>query len=163
MTLETVRLRLSRPLLSEAPQLLSFLGDAEAMRHTVAIADLRACRRHIAGHECQRRRLGYGPWTVRTKADGRIVGFGGVYDDPFDPGWGVEVGYRFAPFAWGSGYASELTRFCLSLAHEQLELPLVRAFAHPDNAASRRVLEKAGFRELRFIPGMNRYLYEHRA
>jgi ribosomal-protein-alanine N-acetyltransferase len=36
---------------------------------------------------------------VRTKADGRTIGFGGLYDDPFDPGCGVEVGYRFAPSA----------------------------------------------------------------
>jgi hypothetical protein len=55
MRLATERLWLSRPLLSDAPQLLSFLGDAEAMRHTFALADLRACRRHIAGYECQRR------------------------------------------------------------------------------------------------------------
>jgi len=162
MKFETDRLRLSPPRRADAPELLSFLGDAEAMRFTQRIADLRACRRHIAGHACQRQKLGYGPWTVRTKADGRTIGFGGLYDDPFDPGWGVEVGYRFAPSAWDNGFASELTRFCLSLASEQLGLAMVRAFAHPDNSASRRVLEKAGFRASGFIPHMNRYLYEYR-
>jgi RimJ/RimL family protein N-acetyltransferase len=134
---ETDRLWLSPPRLADAPALLSFLGDADAMRYTQRIADLRECRRHIAGHACQRRKLGYGPWTVRAKSDGRIVGFGGLYDDPFDPGWGVEVGYRFAPSVWGWGFATELTRFCLSLAREQFGLAVVRAFAHPDNLASR--------------------------
>jgi [ribosomal protein S5]-alanine N-acetyltransferase len=142
MRLETDRLWLSRPLLSDAPQLLSFLGEAEAMRYTLHLADLRDCRRHIAGHACQRKKLGYGPWTVRA-SDGQIIGFGGLYDDPFDPGWGAEIGYRFAASAWGKGYATELTRFCLRLARQQFGLAIIRAFAHPDNAASRRVLEKA--------------------
>jgi [ribosomal protein S5]-alanine N-acetyltransferase len=35
----------------------------------------------------------------------------------------------------------------------------VSAFAHPDNAASRRVLAKAGFEQRRFVAEMNRFLY----
>ncbi len=156
---ETLRLRLRRPRLSDAPGLLRFLGDAEAMRYTVKLADLRDCRRHIAGHECQRRDKGYGPWTVLERRSGAIIGFGGLYDDPFDVGWGPEVSYRFAPWAWGKGYATELTEFCVKLACEELGLAEISAFAHPDNVASRRVLEKAGFEEERFVPAMNRYLY----
>jgi RimJ/RimL family protein N-acetyltransferase len=38
----------------------------------------------------------------------------------------------------------------------------VKAFAHPENAASRKVLSKAGFEEVRFVPAMNRFLYTHR-
>lgn len=85
MRLETDRLWLSPPRLADAAELLSFLGDAVAMRYTLRIADLRACRRHIAGHASQRRKLGYGPWTVRAKADGRTIGFGGLYDDRASP------------------------------------------------------------------------------
>ena len=160
MTLETDRLLLSAPRLADAETLLGFLGDPEAMRHTFQLKTLRECRRHIAGHERQRKRVGYGPWIVRTKRDGQIIGFGGLYDDPFYPGWGIEVSYRFAPFAWGKGYATELTNFCVAYAGNQLGVHRVRAFAHPDNMASRRVLMKAGFWEKQFIPEMNRYLYE---
>jgi ribosomal-protein-alanine N-acetyltransferase len=157
--MDTDRLVLRRPRLSDAPELLAFLGDADAMRYTFRLASLPECRRHIAGHECQRRKRGFGPWTVRRKADERIIGFGGLYDDPFDPGWGPEVGYHFAPSAWGHGYATELTRHCLEVARDRLGLAEVRAFAHPDNTASRRVLEKSGFVEQRFVPEMSRYLY----
>jgi RimJ/RimL family protein N-acetyltransferase len=162
MKLKTDRLVLRRPRLSDATDLLRFLGDAGAMRYTHSLAGLRECRRHIAGHECQRRKLGFGPWTVLDRKHQGIIGFGGLYDDPFDVGWGAEIGYRFAPFAWSLGYATELTRFCLTIAHDRLGLAEVRAFAHPCNAASRRVLEKAGFAEQRFVPAMNRYLYAHR-
>src|SRR5690349_15876347 len=141
MRFETDRLLLRRPCLADATDLLRFLGDADAMRYTHSVAGLRDCRRHIAGHECQRRKVGYGPWAVRDRKHGGIIGFGGLYDDPFDAGWGPEIGYRFAPSAWGQGYATELTRFCLTVAHGRLGLAEVRAFAHPDNAASRRVLE----------------------
>lgn len=76
---------------------------------------------------------------------------------------GAEVAYHFAREAWGRGYATELTRFCVALAHGALRLGEVRAFAHSDNVASRCLLAKAGFVEQRFVPEMNRCLYAHRS
>ena len=155
----TERLVLRVPRLADAGELMCFLGDKDAMRYTFHFANLRGCRRHIAGHACQRRKKGYGPWTVIEKASGQIVGFGGLLDDPFDPGWGVEVAYHFSPAVWGRGYATELTNHCLYVAAEQLRVSEISAFAHPDNTASRRVLEKTGFQRQRLVPEMNRYLY----
>lgn len=131
----------------------------EAMRYTHVLADLRACRRHIAGHTCQQRRRGYGPWTLIEKASSAIVGFGGLYDDPFDLGWGIEIGYHFLPAVWGRGLASELVAFCIEHARERLRVHAISAFAHRDNVASRRVLTKAGFAQVRFVTQMDRYLY----
>jgi ribosomal-protein-alanine N-acetyltransferase len=85
------------PVLNDVPGLFEFLGDAEAMRYTHADTSLRDCRRRVVLHEWRRRRNGYAPWTILTKVDGSIVGWGGLYDDPFDPGWGVEIGYFFPP------------------------------------------------------------------
>ena len=132
------------------------------MRHTHVDASLRDCRRRIAAHEWQRRRDGFGPWTAVTRTNARIVGWGGLYTDPFDPGWGPEVAYFFHPDCWGRGYATELVAASLDLADRVLELPEVRAFARPENAASRRVLEKAGFEIVRFVPEMERWLYRRR-
>jgi ribosomal-protein-alanine N-acetyltransferase len=159
MNIETSRLVLRRPTLVDVPRLFEFLGDVEAMRYTHADTSLRECRRRIAVHEWRRRRNGYAPWTIVSKTDGRIIGWGGLYDDPFDPGWGVEVGYYLHPAAWGRGYATELTTACTSLADNELHLPEVHAFARPENTGSRRVLEKAGFEVVRFIPAMERLLY----
>ncbi|MGF1629211.1 MAG: GNAT family N-acetyltransferase [Kiloniellaceae bacterium] len=159
MAIETERLLLRPPRLADAPTLFEFLGNAEAMRHMHCDATLRICRRRIAVHEWRRRRDGCAPWTVVAKADGRIIGWGGLYEDPFDPGWGVGVGYSFRPQAWGQGYATELVAASLEIADKVLRLPEVRAFAKPENAASRRVLEKTGFEEVRFVPEMGRLLY----
>jgi ribosomal-protein-alanine N-acetyltransferase len=159
MQVETARLILRHPTLADVSALFGFLGDTEAMRYTHADASLRDCRRRIAVHEWRRRRDGYAPWTIVTKGAARIVGWGGLYDDPFDPGWGVEVGYFFHPAAWGQGYASELAAACTEIADHVLHLPEVRAFARAENIGSRRVLEKAGFEVERFVPEMERLLY----
>lgn len=160
IAIETHRLVLRRPVLADVPALFEFLGDAKAMRYSHVDASFRACRRRVAVHEWRRRRDGFAPWTVVRKADGRIIGWGGLYDDPFAPGWGAEVGCFFHPTAWGQGYATELVTACLDMADNTLRLPDVIAFAHPENLASRHILEKAGFELARFIPGAGRYLYK---
>jgi ribosomal-protein-alanine N-acetyltransferase len=159
VNIETPRLILRHPRLADVPTLFEFLGDAEAMRYTRADASLRECHRRIAVHEWHRRRNGYAPWTIVAKADSRTIGWGGLYDDPFEPGWGVEVIYFFHPSAWRQGYASEMVAACMGVADWTLRLPQVHAFAHPENAGSRRVLEKAGFETVRFLPEMDRFLY----
>lgn len=156
--IETERLLLCRPRLADAPALFRFLGDPDAMRFTQVRTSLRECRRHIAAHERRRAKVGSAPWIVLAKADLAILGYGGLYEDPFDPGWGLEVGYFLSPRAWGHGYATELTQASLRLAKD-LNAGLVRAFAHPENLASQRVLEKSGFVFERFVTEMHRRLY----
>jgi ribosomal-protein-alanine N-acetyltransferase len=154
--IETDRLLLSRPCLSDAPDIHTFLGDPEAMRFTHVAASLRDCRRRVAVHERRRRSDGYAPWSVRLKGSGRLVGWGGLFQDPFDPGWGTELGYWFHPDAWGHGYASELAAAAVREADETFALPKLCAFARPDNVGSRRVLEKAGFKVVRYVPELER-------
>lgn len=162
MQIETERLILKRPKLADVPTLFQFLGNPEAMAFTQVDASMRDCRRRVAVHERQRRRHGYAPWTIRLRDGERIIGWGGLYDDPFDSGWGVELGYFFHPDAWGQGYASELAGAALAFADWTLGLPSVTAFAHPDNAGSQRVLDKAGFKVVRFLPDMDRLWYERK-
>ncbi|WP_117194236.1 GNAT family N-acetyltransferase [Rhizobium terrae] len=158
--IETERLLLRQPRLADVPALFTFLGDPKAMQFTHVDGTLKECRQRVAVHEWRRRKDGYAPWTVEMKKTGRIIGWGGLYDDPFDPGWGVEIGYYFHPDAWGMGFGSELTKAVLREADEVLKLPKVAAFARPENAASRRLLEKAGFVEIRYVPEMQRFYFE---
>ena len=157
---ETPRLTLRNPRLADTEALFRFMGDPAVMRLTHRQPSPRALRRYLAAHACQRRKTGFGPWTVIETATAAIIGFGGLYEDPFDPGWGLEVAYFFAAHAQGRGYASELVAASLATAWAA-GAPRVDAFAHPDNTASRRVLARAGFRELRHVPEMDRFLYRH--
>jgi RimJ/RimL family protein N-acetyltransferase len=61
----------------------------------------------------------------------------------------AELGYWLTPAAWGRGYATEAARAVVDMARHALPLRRVEASHHLDNPASRRVLEKLGFRELR--------------
>src|SRR5438552_14903252 len=63
MPIETKRLLLRETTLSDVPALYAFLGDANAMRHTLQFKTLRDCRRHVAALAYHRRRSGYAPWT----------------------------------------------------------------------------------------------------
>jgi ribosomal-protein-alanine N-acetyltransferase len=62
----------------------------------------------------------------------------------------------------GKGYATEMALACMSTADNVLRLPEVSAFARPENVGSRRVLEKVGFEQVRFVPEMERFLYRRR-
>ena len=145
MAYETERLTLRPSGASDAPSLFQFLGDRQVMHFTQVHPSLDYTQRYLQAHEINREKVGYAPWVALEKPSNEIVGFGGLYEDPFDPGWGLEVGYYFAPSAWGKGYATELVQFCLAHLRQDRARSEVRAFAHPENAASRRVLLKAGF------------------
>ena len=87
MSLETERLAFRPPRLADAAALFEFLGDDTAMQYTTVRESVRDCRRYIAAHERQRRRIGCAPWVIIEKQAGRTIGVGGVYEDPFDAGW----------------------------------------------------------------------------
>ncbi len=157
--IETERLLLVKPRLSDVPELFEFLGDPNAMSHTHSDNSLAECRRRIAVHEWKRRSDGFAPWVVRQKGRDKVIGWGGLYDDPFDPGWGIELAYYFHPTAWGKGFGTELSLMALKIADDELRVSQVSAFAHPENMASNRLLKCVGFEFLRYIEKMDRNLY----
>lgn len=65
--------------------------------------------------------------------------------DPAD----VELGYRLRPEYWGRGLATEGARLLVRRACTELGVDRVVATTMTVNTASRRVLEKAGFRHVR--------------
>jgi [ribosomal protein S5]-alanine N-acetyltransferase len=58
MHVETERLVLRRPTLTDVPALFEFLGDATAMQYTHVDASVRERPRRIAAHERRRSRDG---------------------------------------------------------------------------------------------------------
>ena len=57
----------------------------------------------------------------------------------------VEIGYGVAPEYQGNGYATEMTKAAAAWARRQPGVTRVEAETDPQNFASQRVLEKAGF------------------
>ena len=155
----THRLELRRFGPEDLDPLFAFMSDATAMQHTYTAPSREHCLARLSAYEAMRPTLGFAPWVVRTAADRRIIGWGGLSVDPDEPAWGLEVGYAFAPSAWGQGFATELVQYALAHAFAVLAAPEVHAFARPANQPSIRVLEKCGFRFLRHEPSLARHHY----
>jgi ribosomal-protein-alanine N-acetyltransferase len=106
-------------------------------------------------------RYGFGLWSLRDRASGEFVGRGGLeYTDA--PGeLSVELAWAIVPERWGQGLATELARAAVRTGFEELDVPDLVALTLPHNAASCRVMEKAGFTYDRAIvhAGLSHVLY----
>ena len=65
----------------------------------------------------------------------------------------IEVGYAFERAAWGRGYATEVASAIVQWGFEELGLERIVAVASPENAGSRRVMDKLGMRYEGVRPG----------
>lgn len=78
--------------------------------------------------------------------EGVVIGDCGLHGPP-DAEGRVEIGYGLAAGLRGRGLGTELVPAVSGWLLDQPGIRVVRAHTAPDNVASRRVLEKAGFRE----------------
>ncbi|HUO70325.1 MAG TPA: GNAT family N-acetyltransferase [Solirubrobacteraceae bacterium] len=161
---ETERLICERLRLDHAPELTRLLGDPRVARTMFAdglplaepaVSD--GIRDKIEHWE----RHGFGPWLLRDRATGEMVGRGGLQHTFVAGSDEVEVGWAIIPDRWGQGLATELAHASVALAFDDLGLAQIVAFTLPDNVASRRVMEKAGFVYEREIvhAGLDHVLY----
>lgn len=98
----------------------------------------------LTRNERQFAALGYGLWGIRLQAAGDLAGFCGYwfFHDPPE----CELLYGLLPGYWKRGYASECARALVRYGFEDLGFEQVAASADVPNAASLRVLERAGLR-----------------
>ena len=84
---------------------------------------------------------GLGPWVVEE--DGAFAGRAGLNTARVDGEQAIELAWALVGTAHGRGIATEAACAAVEAARA-LRLPEVVSFTLPDNAASRRVMEKAG-------------------
>jgi ribosomal-protein-alanine N-acetyltransferase len=84
-------------------------------------------------------------WLLHDRSSGALIGRGGLQHTWVTGRKEVEVAWAIVPELWGRGLATESARASISAAFGPLNLPEVIAYTRPDNAASRRVMEKTGF------------------
>lgn len=86
-------------------------------------------------------------WAVERTADRRLMGsIGLITDSARQYGSSRSLGYALGVDYWGQGYMTEAARETVRFGFAQMGLDLISATCYPDNPASRRVLEKCGFR-----------------
>ncbi len=156
IVLQTDRLTLRRFADDDAGDLLRMESDPEMLRYVGRgpLADADAYRQHIRAKflPYYDRPGGHGPWAIIETASGEIIGGcslkpGPDARDAAAMGFGpddVEIGYGLRTASWGRGYATELARALARKAFAELHALALVASVSAANAASIRVLEKAG-------------------
>jgi RimJ/RimL family protein N-acetyltransferase len=84
-------------------------------------------------------------WAVVDPTDDRVLASMGFFE--YTPGVEAEIGYWTHPEARGRGVASRAMSVATAWMFGELGLSRIRAFAAVDNAASRRVIERNGYRQ----------------
>ena len=120
-------------------QVMRYMLPPRPVSHAEAAFDVQNLRGHWLQH-------GFGHWAVEERESGRFIGRTGLKRHPdwdLDPD-NTEVGYLYDRAVWGRGYATEAAREVVRYALEEIGRPEVISIALPENAASRRVMEKVG-------------------
>jgi RimJ/RimL family protein N-acetyltransferase len=96
---------------------------------------------------------GYSWWAMIRLDDGALVGMACLQHLSGDRANPLEIGWRLARTSWGQGYASEAAAAIVAHAFDVVGAPEVVAVAHPDNAASIKVMTRMGMQ----YAGMERH------
>jgi len=150
MILTTPRLILRPMVQADAPALFAILGDDTAMRfwhrppiRRLAVVEEMVREQIAAGDVCRY-------WTVFR--DGDPVGSCDLSRISPEDGE-AETGFLFRRDQWGQGFAFEAVAAVAGHAFDRLELDMLVARTHADNARARRVLERLGFELERVLDG----------
>ncbi len=143
--IETARLHLKQFSPEDSDTLYRLYSDPAVMRYvgrgvrtrTETETALRWLLSHWEKH-------GFGLWAAVDKMDAQIIGRCGLIFLDNTPE--VELGYLLDKAYWGRGLATEASLAILKYGFETVKLDRIVAIAHPDNLASRRVLEKVGMK-----------------
>lgn len=81
-----------------------------------------------------------------AEANGKLAGLVGAHHWSAENG-SIELGYWLARDAWGHGYATEAARAICAFAFDHWPIYKIVSSVFNDNPASKRVVEKLGFKE----------------
>jgi [ribosomal protein S5]-alanine N-acetyltransferase len=144
-TLETERLILRKMAPSDAEAVFAYASDPEVTRYVIwethrSIEDSRA----FLELESSKRESGGEPeWGIVYKGDHRFIGTCGIVS--WDPDHArAELGYVLSRDYWGRGLMAEAVRAVISFCFQRMNLHRIEARCTAENAASARVMEKAG-------------------
>jgi RimJ/RimL family protein N-acetyltransferase len=156
---QTARLLCLRPTLDHAADTAALLQDPRVARNLSATGlppTTDEVAANLVAKDAHWKRHGFGLWTVYDRVTEAMVGRGGLQYTSVTGADEVEVGWAIVPARWGEGLATELARASVAAAFETLALDELLAYALPGNVASRRVMEKAGFRYERELEHIGR-------
>jgi len=150
-TFETSRLRM-RPLVhADLDRLTQIWTDPEVARFLLTRPRDRAEVEERLHAMLEHARV-FGLWALELRASGALIGRCGFYpyrgEGARDPLPEPELAFFLAREQWGAGLATEAARAALETLFREHPASRALALVHPENEASRRVLEKVGMRAI---------------
>lgn len=146
---ETPRLRLTAPQESDLEFCCALQADPEVMKymgknHPSTRPEINQLLKKYVTHQEEH---GFSFGNVYRKEDHAFLGRAGmIYLDFKKEHQKIEVGYMLARPYWSLGYATEIVTCLVDYSFSYLEVFRLYAVPDPKNLASRRVLEKCGFK-----------------
>lgn len=142
--LETPRLLLRAPQMEDVEDLYHHFATLRGYRywepHHGSMED---ARKHLATIINEQGNGRFLWWAVTLKEDERLVGSVSIRN--IEARSKGELGYWLSQELWGQGYMTEAVQAVVRFAFTALGFHRIYAGAHPENIASIRILEKAGF------------------
>ncbi|TQR21639.1 GNAT family N-acetyltransferase [Psychrobacillus vulpis] len=144
--LETERFKLRRIEVKDAVEIFNYFSRDEVTKYydldtfmniTEAIQLIENWEKRFVNNEGIR-------WGIATKADNRIIGSCGFHNWQKEH-FKAEVGFEVTPEFWQQGVMTEVLKYVLQYGFEEMELYRIEALYDPENTASKKTLEKAGF------------------
>lgn len=87
-----------------------------------------------------------GVWLIVWAETGAIAGHCVLREAEWKEGNDLEIGYVLLKEFWGKGIATEVARNLCDYAFSRFDRSFLIAYVDPENASSRHVLEKCGFK-----------------
>jgi RimJ/RimL family protein N-acetyltransferase len=84
--------------------------------------------------------------SLASRASGQFIGRGGLKSHQIDGREVIGLAYTVMPDYWNRGFATEIAQASLDVGFGHLGFPEIDSWTLPVNLASRRVMEKLGFR-----------------
>ena len=128
----------------DLPLALSLWGNPQVMRFIGGPFSGAAVRDRLASEISTASVHAVQYWPMFRLSSGGFAGAGGLR--PYKPAEQIyEIGIHLLPAQWGHGLADEAARAIINLAFTKVGARRLFAGHHPENAASKHLLEKLGF------------------
>lgn len=149
-SIETARLLLRVPELSDAPAFMGMFWDAEVVeRKQVTLleppGDIDLALKNTGDMIRQWELRGYGQWSVVERSTQQLIGCVGFYH-PQRPWPGVDLGWLIHRSRWGNGFATEAATAALLWLWQHTHVDRVISLIAPDDVRSIRISQKIGQR-----------------
>jgi [ribosomal protein S5]-alanine N-acetyltransferase len=157
MVLESNRLILRNLTIDDAAFVLRLLNEPSFHYYIgdKGVRELEDARLYLlSGPLDSYERYGFGLLRVELKETGVPIGLCGLLKRETLPE--PDLGFAFFPEYWSSGYATEASAAAIEFGQQTIGLTRILGITSPDNAGSKRVLEKNGFK----FAGMKRLTSE---